>query len=701
MKRYWLAFLFGSIALSAPAWSQDVPILMPQLSHNSGARFAIITDDGKRVLSAGLSDIRIWSVATGQIMKVIPLPPNSDVLAIRGDGRQAVFGKEDTAALWDLTTGKKLHQFDGFVGEVVSAAFSKDNALLAIGTRGRDVIVFDVANGKKVQSFNNPTIFSHALQFTSDNSQLLAACGSTFIGASFDANGCVIQWSLDTGKEVRRLKGHKGSVIHASLSADGKALSTVGYDSSVKLWNFETGKEIRTFRPEKEDILNAVGDTVISSDGKFLIYVYGDAVQWMADGKKEARIFDGGGPGRADAVYLSKDDKHLVTVSNANIRLFDVNSGKVVRAFGGRGIASNAMAISADGKRLAIGSWELYAKGDQSARVFDLAAGKQLHSLKHQSEVRALAMSDDGNWLITGANNARLWDMTNGKEAGSFNAHVYDHKSILISPDGKMLLSADLDRNVQFWDLPAGKMPKRFGRYEELLYAFAVSRDGSRVVSADSNDKIRVWDLKTQKSVGEYKTPEKLTTLAISPDAKWLAVCERGNKTVRLLETDNGKLVRSLEVPIEDGNLETMVFSEDKKYLAGGGYGNVVVLWDLAGKNPARQFPGHDGTISAIKFLPQAKILVSTSHDCTTRFWDTASGKELCRLLAFDDGSWLVMDGESRFDSNGDAKSTVAHWILRDEAHPLGRFRELFQDEGLLAKHLGHSKSPLREVKLK
>ena len=193
------------------------------------------------------------------------------------------------------------------------------------------------------------------------------------------------------------------------------------------------------------------------------------------------------------------------------------------------------------------------------------------------------------------------------------------------------------------------------------------------------------------------QTPdERFDALAISDDAM---ARRRGTGIVRLLETDNGKMVRTLEVPLPDDPFEAMAFSEDKKFLAGGGYGNVVFLWDLSTKNPARLLVNHEGVIAALKFLPGSKILASTSHDHTTRFWNTSSGKELCRLLAFDDGSWLVTDTESRFDFAGDAKSTVAYWIVGEEAFPLDRFREQYQDPGLLAKHLGFSKTPLRVIK--
>ena len=52
---------------------------------------------------------------------------------------------------------------------------------------------------------------------------------------------------MASGKEIRSLEGHSGSVRSVAFSNDCKTLASGSGDNSIKIWNFLTGKEIRTY----------------------------------------------------------------------------------------------------------------------------------------------------------------------------------------------------------------------------------------------------------------------------------------------------------------------------------------------------------------------------------------------------------------------------------------------------------------------
>jgi len=47
-------------------------------------------------------------------------------------------------------------------------------------------------------------------------------------------------WNVETGKEIRTLKGHDELVISVNFSPDGKTLVSGSYDKTIKLWNLGT-----------------------------------------------------------------------------------------------------------------------------------------------------------------------------------------------------------------------------------------------------------------------------------------------------------------------------------------------------------------------------------------------------------------------------------------------------------------------------
>ena len=75
-----------------------------------------------------------------------------------------------------------------------------------------------------------------------------------------------------------------------------------------------------------------------------------------------------------------------------------------------------------------------------------------------------------------------------------------------------------------------------------------------------------------------------------------------------------------------------------------------------------------------------------------------ATGKELCSALTFRDGTWAVADPQGRFDASDGGDADGLHWVVGLEPIALTQLKERYYDPGLLAKHFGFNKEPLRDV---
>ena len=73
----------------------------------------------------------------------------------------------------------------------------------------------------------------------------------------------------------------------------------------------------------------------------------------------------------------------------------------------------------------------------------------------------------------------------------------------------------------------------------------------------------------------------------------------------------------------------------------------------------------------------------------TARLWDVATGKELCALYSFRDGTWAVVDPEGRYDASNDGRIEHLHFVVGDDVKPLHAYRDHFYHPGLLARILG------------
>jgi len=81
--------------------------------------------------------------------------------------------------------------------------------------------------------------------------------------------------------------------------------------------------------------------------------------------------------------------------------------------FAHRGDAFNSLTWSPDSRIIATGS------EDSNIRLWDIESGRLVRTLDgHQGWVRSVAWSGDGQWLASGADDrtVRLWDVESGTE---------------------------------------------------------------------------------------------------------------------------------------------------------------------------------------------------------------------------------------------------------------------------------------------
>ncbi|MED6314403.1 MAG: c-type cytochrome domain-containing protein, partial [Verrucomicrobiota bacterium] len=114
----------------------------------------------------------------------------------------------------------------GIFGKVNAIAISPDNKTLAVagGTPGLKGVatLFNLETGKKLHDLIGHRDALYGIAFSPDGNQLATA--------GYDR---IIQlWNSKSGEQLRTLKGHNGAVYGIAFSPDGSVLTSAGGDSS-------------------------------------------------------------------------------------------------------------------------------------------------------------------------------------------------------------------------------------------------------------------------------------------------------------------------------------------------------------------------------------------------------------------------------------------------------------------------------------
>jgi WD40 repeat protein len=124
-------------------------------------------------------------------------------------------------------------------------------------------------------------------------------------------------------------------------------------------------------------------------------------------------------------------------------------------SFGGHTAVVSSVAVTADGKTLASGSY------DATIKLWDLATGKEIAPLLgHTAAVYSVAFAPDGKTLASGSHDdtARLWDVASRKEIATLR-HAYHVKRVVFTPDGKTLITAGERSSSGTWPRPRNEPP--------------------------------------------------------------------------------------------------------------------------------------------------------------------------------------------------------------------------------------------------
>ena len=199
--------------------------------------------------------------------------------------------------------------------------------------------------------------------------------------------------------------------------------------------------------------------------------------------------------GHSDVVWsvaLSPDGQTLVSSSgDQTIKLWNLQTGKLLRTLSGHSGTVWSIAISSDGQTLASGS------SDNTIKIWKLGTGELLQTLfGHTDRVISVTLSPDGKLLASGSvdKTIKIWNLSSRKLKSTLSGHSDWVNSIAISPDGQTLASGIGD-TIKIWDLNTGSLLHRLPRHSSGVSSVCFSANGKRLVSGSGDKTIKIWRL--------------------------------------------------------------------------------------------------------------------------------------------------------------------------------------------------------------
>jgi WD40 repeat protein len=569
--------------------------------------------------------------STEEYVSALAFSPDGRILAVgirfhfrwkwwAGDGKWKVFEREEnTLRLWDIASGKRLHELAGHEKTIKGILFSADGQTLISAGADGTLCFHDPLTGREKRAsvkWGRP-LFCVA---GSTDGKLLA-CGS---------QESVLILDTATGKLRYRLAMPAPAVGSLAFTRDGKLLAAAA-GRTIRLWRTATGifsRETKTARPVTALAFSTDGSRLFSGhQGEHVVRC------WDVATLEPARPLDG----HASPVRLlgfTPDGKQVIsTAHERDFRAWDASSGKPFHI--GK---EDQQRIETHGVACAGRTWlALCENGIDVPGLFPTA---RFPPPLGDREV-VFSCSADAKRLLTARkllNKKLALVVSNRQDDKVLREFLWKEGETVrasLSPDGRTVAAASGDV-VCFLDVASGKeqrytFPKVGSAFRPIYLKF--SADGSRVVVVGDPSTLRV----VSTSDGSLRAEIKETTwdfiggladVALSPDGRTLTV-GKFMGSLMVWEVSTGQLVRHHRG-------DCFLFSPDNRLVAILDHGTLrihdfwsgVLLWT------SKEATGFTGNFA---FSPDGRLFAVACRDTTVVLHDLVSLRNSAKPEALDD----------------------------------------------------------------
>ena len=343
----------------------------------------------------------------------------------------------------------------------------------------------------------------------------------------------------------------------------------------------------------------------------------------------------------------------IYTISDdGRIGIWDAQTNAIVKMLPTGAPAVHALAISRDG------NWLVTEENNSKGRIWNLRdySFKELQDLT--GPVAAVALSPDSRLVATEATEEgagrdkagaapRIWDVSTGTPLTTLLGHEKAVAAIAFSPLGDKVATASWDGTGRIWEVKSGKTTAILQGHTAPLTSIAFDRTGQLVVTGSYDGTARIWDVTTGKETFVLKGHTGVVQSAVfSPNNDYVLTSGK-----ELLDKPRGF---DQSVPLSP-ELQSRLGTPD----------NTARLWNAHTGKLLGVLRRHTGDVNSASFSSDSRYIVTAGEDGVVAVWNA---NNLTLVNEFDEHTRSVnsavfsADNMSILTASSDRTAQMWHW---------------------------------------
>jgi WD40 repeat protein len=505
---------FGAVKIQEGSTGREIVTL----ARSDFATRVVFSPDGSRIAAASpRSDgVRVWNVATGDLMWSAVPPPGAVRIAFSGDGRYLAAACADrTVRIFESTTGRETRRLTGHTATIEAMAFTPAGNRLLTGGQDKAVRIWELADAPSAVAaeIESPAPRLGGLKVSADKRVLAAVTDARVVKA----------WDITTGRLRYERAGPTLSMPLAS-AASAPLSSNADGRRAITAIPFVLSRDGRVMVHQEARTFDGAGRPIVLRSPAAVGEVVADPMAFMKTDREIVNAI-------AMAVALSEhgDRAALVTMnmtqpapgraptsSAGQLDVWDTRTRTSVAMLTRPGHPISHLRLTRDGERaaFAVGS-PPGSPGTRAVEICDLPVRRPCLALPDASGPLSFSRDDRLIALTTTARAIEIRDARTGIRRAVLPAQTAVISGIAFSPDATRLATVSSTGIVKVFDVASGHqlltLRETSGPFEvremtinaetPMLPGFdvAFSDDGHQIVvtAFSSNAKVAKVQIKT------------------------------------------------------------------------------------------------------------------------------------------------------------------------------------------------------------
>jgi WD40 repeat protein len=282
-------------------------------------------------------------------------------------------------------------------------------------------------------------------------------------------------------------------------------------------------------------------------------------------------------------------------------------------------IVVRSLAVSRDCKSFACGG------DDKKIFIWGISPNKLLQTIdpsEDLGEILDLKWSPNGKYLAVASTKSILsiWDVSTWAIFKKFIGHTSKILSVDWNSNGRRIATGSEDKTLRLWDVESERCLKVWRKFGRRVVSVSYNKDNNRIAGGCSDSTIKIVEVNSEESFRNLSGHIDIVwnNVMRGSGSNNIFASASSDKTIKIWNCTKGELLRT----IQSGNVSSLDWSNDSRFIASGTWDKCVRVWDSEKGDPLVYEPIHSDVVMHVAFSKSSNRLATASWDNTVKIWD-------------------------------------------------------------------------------